>query len=129
MINIVVVVTLLISLAALAFSLDAWHRTGADGSSGPPRAGMVAPATGSTLHGTVDLDALTTGSNVTSLEFLLTGGTLHGVTIANGKGSLIGWVAEWNTTTVPNGTYVITATAQNSAGAGTSAGVSVTVQN
>jgi hypothetical protein len=40
-----------------------------------------------------------------------------------------GWLCSWNTTTVPNGSYVLVSEAFNSDGDVFSSGVSITVKN
>ena len=40
-----------------------------------------------------------------------------------------GWLCSWNTTTVPNGSYVLLSEAFNSGGSAFSSGVSITVNN
>jgi hypothetical protein len=40
-----------------------------------------------------------------------------------------GWVCNWNTTTVPNGSYVLVSEATNTSGSNFSSGVSITVKN
>ena len=50
--------------------------------------------------------------------------------VATGAPTLYGWLAVWNTTTVPNGTYTLQSVASYVGGvSGTSAGISVTISN
>ena len=61
---------------------------------------------------------------VTNVEFHLTGGSLNKALIATGVSTSIGWLAGWNSTTVPDGTYTLQAEAYDGAGLhGFSAGV------
>jgi hypothetical protein len=67
---------------------------------------------------------------VTSVKYELTGGTLTDQVIATATPTYYGWLAQWNTTTVPNGTYTLQSVAAYSGGVtGTSPGVTVTVAN
>jgi hypothetical protein len=93
--------------------------------------GMVRPANGAKVSGTTLLDATATGFyRVTKVEFRLTGGALNNALIATGTPTYYGWLAKWNTTTVPNGTYTIKSVAYDASGnSGQSAGVTITVAN
>ena len=96
----------------------------------PPTTSVLIPATGATLSGTAaTLDA--SASNATSVEFWLLGGSYgySGKMIGTATQTLYGWLSSWNTTTVPNGSYVLLSEAFNSAGSSFSAGVSITVNN
>ena len=60
----------------------------------------------------------------------MSGGTsnLSDQVIATGTATLYEWLAEWNTTTVPNSTYTLPRVASYAGGlAGTSAGISATI--
>ena len=96
-----------------------------------PTTTVLIPSTGATLSGTAaTLDA--SASNATSVEFLLFGGT-YGFTghlvAAQPLPSLYGWIDIWNTTTVPNGSYVLVSEASGPGGTASSSGVSLTVKN
>ena len=43
--------------------------------------------------------------------------------------SMYGWLCEWNTSTVPNGSYVLVSEAFNSAGSAFGSGVGITIKN
>ena len=89
---------------------------------------VLRPANGAVLSGTVVLDAGATA--VTQVHFTLTGHGYHDTVVANGRPSLVGWLALWNTTSVPNGTYALKSTARSSEkGSGTSRAVRVRVMN
>jgi hypothetical protein len=61
---------------------------------------------------------------------VLSGNGLTNYPIANGTGTLIGWLAQWGTTGVPNGTYTLQSVASYTGGvSGTSPPVTVTVGN
>jgi hypothetical protein len=49
--------------------------------------------------------------------------------IATGTATLYGWLAEWNTTSVPNGTYTLQSVGTTSGGTVTSAPITITVSN
>ena len=64
------------------------------------------------------------------MQYQLTGGTLSDSVIATGTPTLYGWLADWNTETVPNGTYTLQSVASYpGAVIITSPGVSITVNN
>ena len=96
-----------------------------------PTTAMVLPASGSTLTGTQFLSASATDPlGVSSVTFLLTGGTFNNTLIATGTPTLYGWLAAWNTATVPNGTYTIQSFATGTSGLTTeSTGNLATVAN
>ena len=93
-----------------------------------PSTSVLIPANGATLSGTATtLDA--SASNATSVEFWLFGGTygLSGHLVGTATSTVYGWVDSWNTTTVPNGSYVLLSEAFGSGGSTFSSGVSITV--
>jgi hypothetical protein len=59
------------------------------------------------VSGTVDLSAVGVSSTVSAVDFVATGGPLDNTKIATGVNSIAGWISEWNSTTVTNGTYRI----------------------
>jgi hypothetical protein len=82
------------------------------------------------LSGTAaTLDA--SASNATSVEFLLFGGTygFSGHLVGTATSTIYGWLDSWNTTTVPNGSYVLLSYASGPGGNTVSSGVSITVDN
>ena len=95
----------------------------------PPTTSVVAPAKGATVSGTRLLDA-TASADATSVEFELTGGNLAHHVVAQAKETLAGWLGRWNTSTIPDGTYMLQSVAASSGTATTrSAGISITVKN
>jgi phospholipase C len=95
----------------------------------PPASAIVQPQNDATVSGLVGLDA-TASSGVASLKFVLTGGTLNHVVIATAAPNLIGWLATWDSTSVPNGTYKLQSVASYVGGVtGTSRGITVSVSN
>lgn len=74
----------------------------------PPATSVLVPSNGATVAGSQVLDA--SGSSpvgMASVNFGATGGTLSDQVIATGTLTYYGWVAQWNTTSVPNGTYTL----------------------
>jgi hypothetical protein len=95
-----------------------------------PTTTVLIPSNGATQSGTAALLDASASANVTSVKYELTGGTLSDQVVATATPTLYGWLAEWNTTSVPNGTYTLQSVAAYSGGVtGTSPGVSVTVAN
>jgi beta-glucanase (GH16 family) len=95
----------------------------------PPSTTIVLPSHEATLSGTVYLDA--TASIASSVEFRLLGG-IHGFSgpvMCNARLTIVGWLCAWNTSTVPNGSYVVVSEALNPTGSAFSSGVTVTVEN
>ena len=98
--------------------------------SNPPTTKVIIPSDGATLSGTSTiLDA--TASNATSVEFWLLGGSYgySGHLIGTATSTEYGWIYSWNTTTVPNSSYVLLSEASGSGGSAFSPGVSITVTN
>jgi hypothetical protein len=98
----------------------------------PPPTSMLIPSNGASVAGTqVLLDASTPNNvGVTKVEFHLTGGSLNNALVATGSASYYGWVVQWDSTTVPDGTYTLQSEAYDGAGyVGVSAPISVTVAN
>jgi hypothetical protein len=95
----------------------------------PPATAVLIPSNGATLSGTTYLDASV--SNATSVEFRLFGG-IYGYAapvICTATPTYYGWLCNWNTTTVPNGSYTLVSEASNTVGTVFSSGVNVTVNN
>ena len=92
-----------------------------------PTTTVTIPSYGATLSGSTLLDASAT--NATSVEFRLFGGVygLNAPVICTATPTYYGWLCNWNTATVPSGTYFLASEAFNSAGSAFSSGVSVTV--
>ena len=82
----------------------------------PPTTSVLIPSNGATLSGTTLLDA--SASNATSVEFQLFGGIygFYGPILCTTTPTYYGWLCSWNTTTVPNGSYVLSSLAFNSTG-------------
>ena len=94
-----------------------------------PNTSILVPSNGATLSGSQYLDASATGG-VIQVQFEVTGGSLHDQTVATAVQTAYGWIAGWNTTSVPDGTYTLQSFASYSGGVtGTSSGITITVNN
>jgi hypothetical protein len=95
----------------------------------PPTTSILVPSNGATVTGTKALDARATDNNqVTKVEFHATGGSLSDALIGTATLTPYGWIASWDTTRVPVGTYSVTSLAFDaSGGTGRSPAISVTV--
>ena len=84
----------------------------------PPPVTLI-PANGATESGTAALmDAVASGPLIAPwVTFEITGGTLNDYQIAAGKATVYGWLATWDTTSVPNGTYTLNSVATYLSGA------------
>lgn len=97
-----------------------------------PATAVVLPANNATVSGTTTYFDATASSGVTNVTYELSGGPsdLNDVQVATGTGTLFGWLAVWNTTTVPNGNYTLQSVASYSSGVtGTSAPIGFAVDN
>ena len=97
----------------------------APGDHAPPTVSITAPAAGSSVVGSVAVSATATdNAGVVGVQLKLDGANLGPEVTAPP------FTATWNTTTVANGAYTLTAVARDAAGnTATSAAVSVTVAN
>jgi uncharacterized protein YjbI with pentapeptide repeats len=96
-----------------------------------PASTVVLPANNATISGIQYLDA-TASSGVTSVTYEVSGGPsdVSDVQVATANPTIYGWLAAWNTTTVPNGTYTLQSIATYAGGvSGPSPGISVTISN
>ncbi len=97
-----------------------------------PTTAVLIPSGGASVSGTSSLLDASASANVTYVAFELSGGTINGEQfIATATPTYYGWLAEWNTTSVPNGTYEVQSVASYSRyfSGGTSAPVTITVAN
>jgi hypothetical protein len=92
---------------------------------------MVSPTNGATVSGRKFLDSTVTDYfQVTKIDYYLTGGPEHDALVGIGSFTRVGWVALWNTTTVPNGTYTLQSVAVDTGGRRShGAGIKITVKN
>lgn len=127
LVTIGVIAGLLLGLAGTILGVKAQGK----GTSSPePATTLVAPQSGATLSGTVQLLAAPINPNVRTVEFLLNGGTFHNVKVGVASLSLVGWGTKWDSTTAANGTYTLVSVGYDSTGqSSTSSPVSITVRN
>ena len=79
------------------------------------------------MSGTQVLDA-SASSGVTQVQYELTRGSLTDSVVATASPTYYGWLANWNTTAVPNGTYTLQSVASYAGGvSGTKPGHTITV--
>ncbi len=96
----------------------------------PPSSAVLTPSNGATQSGPTQYLDAGAATNVTSVSFELSGGSLSDHVIATATPTIYGWLAAWNTTTVPNGTYSLQSVASYAGGVtGTSAPITITVNN
>jgi streptogramin lyase len=95
-----------------------------------PSTSVIIPSAGGSVSGTSSLLDATASSSVTSVTYELSGGKLSDQVIASGTLTEYGWLAEWNTTGVPDGNYTLQSVAGYAGGVtGTSSPVTITVNN
>jgi hypothetical protein len=95
-----------------------------------PSTSVVLPTNNATVSGTSQVFDAVASLGAIQVQYEITGGTLSGSVIAKGALWIFGWLAEWNTTTVPNGTYVLQSIASYSGGVTTiSSPVTIEVNN
>ncbi len=100
----------------------------------PPTTAVIVPSAGASVSDTsVTLDAgasAASGATIAKVQFALTGGTLTKSVIATATPTIYGYVATWDSTSVPNGTYTLQSVASYSGGvSGTSVVISVAAAN
>ncbi len=99
----------------------------------PPATAVLVPSGGASVSGAAAvLDASASSAvGLASVTFEVSGATISGdQVVASATSTLYGWVAQWNTTTVPNGTYNLQSVATDTVAESTSSGpVSITVDN
>jgi hypothetical protein len=94
----------------------------------PPTTTVIAPSNAASLSGSQYLDAVAS-PGTTRVQYEVTGGSLSNAVIATATPTIFGWLASWNTTTVPNGMYTLQSVASSSGLTGTSPGITITVNN
>jgi hypothetical protein len=94
----------------------------------PPSTSVASPSNGAALSGSRYLDALAS-PGTSQVEYRLNGNGLTNDIIAVATPTLYGWLAAFDTTTVPNGTYSLQSVATSGGLTGASPAVSVTVDN
>ena len=94
-----------------------------------PSTSVLIPSSGATLSGSTYLDA--SGSNATSVEFLLFGGSYgyNAPVVCTATPTYYGWLCSWNTTTVPDGSYALVSEGSGTGGTAFSAPININVHN
>jgi hypothetical protein len=98
----------------------------------PPTTSVLIPSGGATLSGAKALlDASAwSAAGIASVTYEVSGNGLSDQVVVTGTPTLYGYLAQWNTTAVPNGTYTLQSVATDTvAQSTTSPPVSVTVNN
>jgi tRNA (mo5U34)-methyltransferase len=98
----------------------------------PPTASMIAPVAGETLSGTSSLNARIFDNvvGVGRVEFRLTDADSNEAVIGVATHTWDGWIYDWDTTAVSNGTYTLKGVAFDPAGnAGAGQVLTITIQN
>jgi hypothetical protein len=112
------VVLILIAVEFVCFTEPAFAQ--------PPTTTVLVPSNNATVSGTeVALDA-SASPGTTQVQFELNGGALL---VATATPTIYGWVALWNSTTLPNGTYALRSVASANAISQPSTAVTITVSN
>jgi hypothetical protein len=97
-----------------------------------PTTSVLIPSDGATVSGTKALldAAASSPVGITSVKYEVSGGSLSDQFIVWGTPTLYGYLAQWNTTSVPNGTYTLVTVAFDVDGTSTtSAPITITVNN
>ncbi len=115
MITFGVVVSLAVAIVGIGIGVKALRKTSTPPTT-VPTAVMIYPPSGATVSGTATFNAKPLNSTVTTINFVATGGTLRGAQIATSKPTIGGWVGKWDTSTVTNGTYRVSALAYDGSG-------------
>jgi hypothetical protein len=98
----------------------------------PLQTAVLVPSNGATLSGSsAVLDASASGtSDVTGVQFVVSGGSISDQVVGTASPTIYGWIAEWNTTGVPNGSYTLQSVATEMGGTtAMSTGVTIMVNN
>ena len=106
------------------FNLN-WIRISAEAGPTPPTVTVTGPVQGATVSGTITVTANASDNvGVASVQFRVDGTNLGSEVVSPP------YAVSWDTTTVPNGSHLLTAIARNTAGISTtSPAISVTVTN
>jgi hypothetical protein len=115
-----------------AHNTDTSHPLSITVNNQPPATAVLIPSGGASLSGAtalLDASAMST-VGIASVTFEVSGNGLSNQVVATGTPTLYGYLAEWNTTAVPNGTYDLSSVATDTvAETTTSAPISVVVDN
>jgi hypothetical protein len=124
------------TLQSVATDVDGVSTTGAPititVNNQPPATAVLIPSGGTSVSGAKALlDAsASSAAGIASVTYEVSGNGLTDQVVATGTPTLYGYLAQWNTTAVPNGTYTLSSVATDTvAESTTSAPVSVAVDN
>ena len=95
----------------------------------PPSTTVLVPQSTADVSGTSSVLDASASPNVTIVSYELSGGSLSDQVVATATLTYYGWVAEWNMTSVPDGAYSFQSVASSRVAHGTSAPISITVDN
>ena len=120
--------------------LDALRKSGLPVDPVPPMSSIVKPESGSMLNGLVILAATASATSmsgmsilnfgVTEVDFVLEGSDRRSRIIASGVHTSYGWLAKWNSRSVPDGEYIIRSVAHaTTSHSGESTPVSIAISN
>jgi hypothetical protein len=95
------------------------------------RTRILIPVDGGKLEGTKVLDAAASDtSGVTNVDFRLGDREMHSMLVATATRTAYGWIADWNTTSVANGTYNLQSIAYGPDGRTSySSAITITIRN
>jgi YVTN family beta-propeller protein len=94
-----------------------------------PTTAVGIPSNDASLSGSTFFDA-SASPGVASVVYELSGASLSDAVVATATPTIYGWLASWNSTYVPNGTYALQSVASYANGVSdTSPGITVTVNN
>jgi uncharacterized protein YjbI with pentapeptide repeats len=95
-----------------------------------PSTSVLVPASGASVSGSASVLDASASPDYARVTYELSGGSLSDHVIATGTLTYYGWLAEWNTKIVPDGTYSLQSVANYPNGVSTtSAPVSISVDN
>ena len=98
-----------------------------------PTTAVLIPRNGAALRGDSVLDAEASASfgvKITTVQFVLTGGSYNKSVISLARNTIFGWVSVWNTRRVPGGTYTLQSLATDAAGnTAYSPGITIKIRN
>jgi hypothetical protein len=101
-----------------------------DAGAQPPTTTVTIPTNNYTVSGTSQLLDAVASPPASQVQYEVTGGTLTNQIIATATPTYFGWLAQWNTTTVANGTYSLQSVASYSGSSSVSSGpITITVNN
>ena len=95
----------------------------------PASPGVLIPSDNATVAGTSQILDSVAPSGTAQVQYEITGGTLTDSVVATATSTLYGWVADWNTTTVPNGIYSLESVVSSRGAPQDSPVITITVDN